>query len=138
MAATPQWDLVPGDAVRRVDLHARYGGRVQGGMTTSTRSPNIFLFTDPRVGERQGYFDGGKGPISTTREWDNTVISSYAIQTSRCCITKLAAFLSASSWISANGYLPGEFDVDEDQPVYQMDAPNCTRGRQSGRHTDRD
>lgn len=52
-------DLVPGEAVRRVDLHQRYGGRRQGGISPSKQTPNVFLFTDQARGALHGYiYDG--------------------------------------------------------------------------------
>jgi hypothetical protein len=52
-------DLKPGDQERRVELHARYGGRRQGGISPSQISPNVFLFTDPAKGMLHGYlYDG--------------------------------------------------------------------------------
>lgn len=54
-----QWDLVPGQRVVRRELHDRYGGGRYGGIEPSARTPNLFLFTDPSVGEKYGYnFDG--------------------------------------------------------------------------------
>jgi hypothetical protein len=55
--ATP-WTLSPGEAIRRVDLHAAYGGRRQGGIAPSARTPNVLIFSDPASGEQHGYFDG--------------------------------------------------------------------------------
>jgi predicted RNA-binding protein with PUA-like domain len=51
------WSLQPGDRIRRLDLHARYGGRWREGVSPSAQTPNIFLFTDPRSGEQHGYYD---------------------------------------------------------------------------------
>ena len=42
---------------RRADLHARYGGSFQNGISTSASEPVIFLFTGDG-GERHGYRDG--------------------------------------------------------------------------------
>ena len=56
-----EWDLRPGDSVRRVDLHDRYGGSRQGGTIPSRSSPNIFLFLDKTVGAGHGYYDGWAG-----------------------------------------------------------------------------
>ncbi|MCX5559954.1 hypothetical protein [Streptomyces sp. NBC_00038] len=53
----PGWDLRPGDTIRRVDLHERYGGSSQNGISTSRRSPNVLIFTDPRSGHQHGYYD---------------------------------------------------------------------------------
>jgi hypothetical protein len=51
--------LTPGDRIRRTELHAQYGGRRQGGISPSRVSNNVFLITDPGIGERHGYlYDG--------------------------------------------------------------------------------
>lgn len=51
--------LEPGKRIKRTALHRRYGGRRQGGISPSAKSPNVFLFTDPERGHRHGYiFDG--------------------------------------------------------------------------------
>ncbi len=51
--------LEPGKSIKRTALHRRYGGRRQGGISPSGKSPNVFLFTDPVEGVRHGYiFDG--------------------------------------------------------------------------------
>ena len=55
------WDLEPGHVIRRRELHDRFGGSRQGGMTTSSSSPNILLFLDRAVGNPHGYFDGWAG-----------------------------------------------------------------------------
>ena len=60
-----QWPLRPGDRIRRKDLHdlisdqaGTGSGQRQGGISTPQASPNVLLFTDPRVGEAHGYYDG--------------------------------------------------------------------------------
>lgn len=51
--------LEPGKRIKRKALHRRYGGREQGGISPSRESPNVFLFTDPKRGEKHGYiYDG--------------------------------------------------------------------------------
>ncbi|MGW4379342.1 hypothetical protein [Kitasatospora sp. NPDC004531] len=55
-----EWHLRPGDQIRRTELHSRYGGSGQGGISPSRRSPNVLIFTDPKAGRQHGYFD----------EWD--------------------------------------------------------------------
>jgi hypothetical protein len=48
-----------GESIRRVELHERYGGRRQGGISPSKVTPNVFLFTDPLKGLLHGYvYDG--------------------------------------------------------------------------------
>lgn len=52
-------DLIPGETIKRVELHGRYGGRRQGGISPSKQSPNVFLFTDQARGALHGYiYDG--------------------------------------------------------------------------------
>ncbi|MDQ0831545.1 hypothetical protein QF032_003389 [Streptomyces achromogenes] len=53
-----EWDLEPGDVIERKQLHVKYGGRTQGGIGPSARTPNVMIFTDPVAGEKHGYYDG--------------------------------------------------------------------------------
>jgi hypothetical protein len=51
--------LVPGQGIRRSDLHERYGGRRQGGISPSKQSSNVFLFSDRISGAARDYvYDG--------------------------------------------------------------------------------
>jgi hypothetical protein len=51
--------LVPGQEIRRVELHEELGGRRQGGISPSSKTPNVFLFTDQAQGVLHGYiYDG--------------------------------------------------------------------------------
>jgi hypothetical protein len=51
--------MAPGESIRRVELHERFGGRRQGGISPSKVTPNVFLFTDPTKGLLHGYlYDG--------------------------------------------------------------------------------
>lgn len=47
----------PGEVYRRRDLHARFGGQNQGGISTPREYPYVFLFTGDS-GEQYGYKDG--------------------------------------------------------------------------------
>ncbi|MFC9975231.1 hypothetical protein ACFVH6_30485 [Spirillospora sp. NPDC127200] len=51
------WHLEPGETIRRVDLHDKYGGSRQGGICPSQKTPNIHIFTDEGTGHQHGYFD---------------------------------------------------------------------------------
>lgn len=48
--------FVPGQVYRRRDLHSRYGGQQQGGISTPSRHNLILLFTGD-VGQQHGYSD---------------------------------------------------------------------------------
>jgi hypothetical protein len=51
----------PGEEVRRVELHERFGGRRQGGISPSKKAPYVFLFTDQAQGALHGYiYDGAQ------------------------------------------------------------------------------
>jgi hypothetical protein len=50
-----RWTLKPGDTVLRKELHKRYGGAGQGGIEPSAKTPNVFIFSDPKAGEKYGY-----------------------------------------------------------------------------------
>lgn len=48
-----------GDQIKRTELHRRFGGRRQGGISPSKQSANVFLFTDQARGVLHGYiYDG--------------------------------------------------------------------------------
>ena len=51
---------------RRRDIHAKYGGQQQGGISTPAGSQHIFLFTG-EAGEQYGYEDG----------WDENGVFCY-------------------------------------------------------------
>lgn len=53
--APREWALEVGDTVRRRQLHRQYGGGQQGGISTSSSTPDIFIFTNPARGSRYGY-----------------------------------------------------------------------------------
>lgn len=50
-----EWSLEIGDTVRRRLLHEQYGGGQQNGISTSSRTSDIFVFTNPCRGSRYGY-----------------------------------------------------------------------------------
>ena len=54
--------LIPGDEYRRRDLHDRFGGQEQGGISTPKHHHMILLFTG-EAGEQHGYSDGWKGGV---------------------------------------------------------------------------
>jgi hypothetical protein len=53
--AVTDWDLAPGDYIKRTELHARFGGGGQGGLSPCAKSPNVLIFSDPLSGSRHGY-----------------------------------------------------------------------------------
>jgi hypothetical protein len=59
--------LRPGDQLLRREVHARFGGRQQGGISPSRVVPIVMFFTDPATGQRHGYYDG----------WDDDGLYNY-------------------------------------------------------------
>lgn len=50
--------LHPGDRLTRREVHARFGGRRQGGISPSKVVPVVMFFTDPTTGHQHGHYDG--------------------------------------------------------------------------------
>lgn len=59
--------LTPGETHLRKEIHAVYGGRQQGGIGPSSKTPTVLFFTDPVSGQRHGYYDG----------WDDDGLFNY-------------------------------------------------------------
>jgi hypothetical protein len=59
--------LQAGDTLARREVHARFGGRQQGGIGPSSKSPVVLFFTDPKTGHQHGYYDG----------WDDEGLLNY-------------------------------------------------------------
>ncbi|PRX97915.1 restriction endonuclease [Allonocardiopsis opalescens] len=59
--------LSAGDKLQRRDVHARFGGRQQGGIGPSSKAPVVLFFTDPVSGQQHGYYDG----------WDTEGLFNY-------------------------------------------------------------
>jgi predicted RNA-binding protein with PUA-like domain len=128
--AVPTWSLQPGDRIRRLELHARYGGSWQDGVSPSARTPNILLFTDPRSGEQHGYYDlwapdgsfqytgrGQRGAQTLTS--GNRAVLNHA-KDGRA----LRLFQGARGIVE---YV-GEFVLDEQEPYSWAEAPSTGGG----------
>jgi hypothetical protein len=51
--------IKPGATIARKELHRLYGGREQGGISPSHKTPNVFLFMNKKRGAENGYiYDG--------------------------------------------------------------------------------
>ena len=124
------WALRPGDRIRRRELHDRYGGSRQDGISPSRLSPNIFIFTDPRSGEKHGYFDspGPDGSLHYTgrgQRGDQTLTSgNRAILYHRENERALRVFQGASGVVR---YM-GEYVLNEHDPYSWERAPSTGGG----------
>lgn len=59
--------IKPGETWVRRDVHAKWGGRQQGGIGPSSKAPVVLFFTDPVSGRKHGYYDG----------WDEDGLFNY-------------------------------------------------------------
>jgi predicted RNA-binding protein with PUA-like domain len=123
------WSLPPGATIRRSELHDRYGGSRQDGISPCRKTPNILIFTDPRSGERHGYYDlwatddsfhytgrGQRGDQTLTS--GNLAVANHA-KDGRA----LRLFQGAKGIVQ---YI-GEFVLDDQDP-YDWGAAHSTRG----------
>jgi hypothetical protein len=124
------WDLKPGEIVERKALQDRYGGRTQGGIGPSRKSPNVLIFSDPASGEKHGYIDSwmpdgcfhytGEGQFGDQRLVSGNASILRHHEEGRA----LRVFEGARGRVK---YV-GEFEVDDERPWYEADAPESGGG----------
>ncbi|MYV51024.1 restriction endonuclease [Streptomyces sp. SID3212] len=125
-----EWQLQPGDQIERKALHSEFGGRTQGGIGPSAKTPNVFVFTDPVAGEKHGYYDDwmpdGRFHYSGEGQYgDQRMISGNAsILNHQAEGRALRVFQGARGTITYRG----EFTVDQEDPWYSADAPETNDG----------
>jgi hypothetical protein len=124
------WHLSPGDEIERKELQEIYGGRTQGGIGPSRKSPNVFIFSDPVAGEPHGYFDGwredgcfhytGEGQYGDQQmKSGNAAILDHVKQE-----RALRVFMGARGVVTYED----EFEFDSEVPYYETDAPETNNG----------
>ncbi|WP_406735135.1 restriction endonuclease [Streptomyces sp. NBC_01108] len=127
---TVKWQLKPGDQIERKVLHSKFGGRTQGGIGPSAKTPNVFVFTDPVAGEKHGYYDDwmpdGRFHYSGEGQYgDQRMISGNAsILNHQAEGRALRVFQGARGTVTYRG----EFTVDQENPWYSADAPETNDG----------
>ncbi|MFF9477411.1 restriction endonuclease [Streptomyces sp. NPDC014733] len=125
-----EWQLKPGDQIERKALHNQFGGRTQGGIGPSAKTPNVFVFTDPVAGEKHGYYDDwmpdGRFHYSGEGQYgDQRMVSGNAsILNHQAEGRALRVFQGARGTVTYRG----EFTVDQENPWYSADAPETNDG----------
>jgi len=125
-----EWALPPGTRIERGELQARYGGRTQGGIGPSRKSPNVLIFSDPVAGESHGHYDGWRkdGCFDYTGEGQygdqqmksgNASILNHATEG-----RALRVFKGARGVVT---YVD-EFELDRTRPYYWTDAQETGGG----------
>lgn len=125
-----EWRLEPGESIERAALQTEYGGRTQGGIGPSRKSPNVLIFSDPIAGEPHGYYDGWQkdGRFHYTGEGqygDQQMKSGNAsILNHEAEGRALRVFEGARGTVT---YVD-EFELDDARPYYWTDAPETGGG----------
>lgn len=128
------WNLNRGEIQSRKELHKKYGGVRQGGISPSSKSSNIFLFTDDAANKASGYLRNrwisedlflycgeGQGDKNQTLDRYNGSIIRH-----RQDGKALRLFLGSRGDVT---YV-GEFKLDESEPHFwtrAATAPGATR-----------
>ncbi len=124
------WHLAPGDLVRRVDLHARYGGSKQNGISPCRESPNILIFTEESSGRFHGYTDrwAEDGTFWYTGEGQRG--DQGFVRGNRAILDHVAQGRHLRLFDGASGEVRyvGEFILDELQPFSYSQAPETGNG----------
>jgi hypothetical protein len=130
LAATSEWRLTPGESISRKELQEEFGGRTQGGIGPSKRTPNVFLFSDPVSGEQHGYIDGWMpdGAFHYTGEGqrgDQRMVSG-----NRSILDHQKEGRSLRLFFGARGNVKyvDEVELDAEEPWYETDAPETGGG----------
>jgi hypothetical protein len=118
------WHLGVGERVKRTELHERFGGRGQGGIGPSSRTPNVFVFSEAASGEPHGYIDGWRedGCFHYTGEGQK---GDQLMQSGNAAILRhgvdgraLRLFDGARGTVTYKG----QFELDPEEPYYTTDA----------------
>jgi hypothetical protein len=125
-----EWLLRPGDRIQRTELHEQYGGRGQGGIGPSRKSPNVLLFTDPETGQRHGYFDewttdGIYNYYGEGQRGDQRMVSGNAAVLSHQREGRALRLFQGSRGIVE--YI-GQFELDGERQWFEADAPETGGG----------
>jgi hypothetical protein len=124
------WALKRNQQIKRTELHQRFGGQRQGGISPSAQSPNVFIFYDPDAGERHGYYDNWQadGCLHYTGEGQKgdqqMKAGNAAILNHRTQGRTLRVFRGARGVVTYEG----EFEIDDAEPFQRADAPETDNG----------
>lgn len=128
--SSPIWDLEPGDRIKRTILHKRFGGSGQGGIASSSTTPNVMIFTDPASGHGHGYHDRWEGTVLSYVGEGQTGDQQF-VRGNRAIIEHGQHGRAIRTFKGARGevqYL-GEFETDPVEPFTWDLAPETGGGR---------
>jgi hypothetical protein len=131
---SPTWTVAPGDTLIRDQIHGAYGGNHQAGITRSSSSSNVLVYSDHQKAAANGYdFDGwddakqtyyytGEGKIGDQQ----MARGNKAIVDHQADGTALRLFIAVGSQPGSDTrihHYVGQFTVDPEQPYVIRTAP---------------
>jgi hypothetical protein len=128
------WDLRPGDKLNRAERMARFGGGRQGGIEPSTRTPNVFVYSDPKAGAAFGYhYDGWNADGTVFLYTGEGGSGDQQLTSGNKAIAEHSERGNALRVFVADGTEPGsgtrrqlyvgEFRIDDALPFIRAEAP---------------
>lgn len=126
---TAVWELEPGTKIRRKELHDKFGGSREGGIGPSRTTPNILIFSDPSSGQHHGYFDRWEGEdfhYAGEGKRGNQKLNrgNGALLGHKEARRALRLFWGSKGVVE----YAGEFQLDDANPYYWVDAPETGGG----------
>ncbi|MFG3704735.1 hypothetical protein ACGF7U_08390 [Micromonospora sp. NPDC047670] len=129
------WEIGVGTTLSREQRMLRYGGGKYGGVEPSGRTPNVFLYSDPKAGSLYGYdYDGwtsdgklflytgeGRRGHQQMREGNAAILKHR--EDGRALRLFVADGTEANSTAKIQRYL-GEFRIDTENPYITAEAPD--------------
>ncbi|MES2170419.1 MAG: hypothetical protein V4479_06810 [Actinomycetota bacterium] len=129
------WTLLPGEFLGREQRSTIWGGATQGGIQPSSRSANVFIYSDPSRGASFGYsFDGwdanaaifqysgeGQSGDQVLSNGNKAILNHKA--DGRALRVFVAEGIESAGRAVRQRYL-GAFEVDELEPYYTVAAPD--------------
>ena len=130
------WDLEVGEELTRDQRRQRFGGSLYGGIEPSASTPNVFIYTDPSVGETHGYnYDGwveedtifqytGEGRVGTQlMRLGNQAILGHRLDGRALRVFAANGIVAGTAKTKRQLYI-GEFELDSQLPHFRDDAPD--------------
>ena len=129
-----EWKLQPGQYLSRDNRRIEFGGALYGGIEPSAQTPNVFIYSDPSRGEKNGYiYDGwnedksiylytGEGKIGDQKlSAGNKAIADHKKDKRKLRLFVADGIVPGTKNAKNQRYV-GEFEVDMTQPFYLADA----------------
>lgn len=120
----PEWTLLPGQRIRRRELHESFGGSRQSGISPSRETPNILIFSEPESGEQHGYIDGWKDDECFHYTGEGKSGDQELVRGNRAIIEaeKVGRALRVFNVSRGEAEYQGRFALDAERPWYRTDA----------------